>query len=102
MKPTKKKPAKRRLKEVLGNKPFDKIKWDMIFGKLKKLATAIEMYKGGSMSIDDVEYRWVDDRINYLESEGKVLNKDDMERANDLWTSYVIHHRSSSLAHMLH
>ena len=25
---------------------FDKTKWDMIFGKLKKLGTAIEMYYG--------------------------------------------------------
>ena len=71
---------------------LDRFKGDSFWGgvlmKLKKLGTAIEMKKGPSMNIDDHDYRWVDDKINYLESEGKVLNKDDMERANDLWTSY--------------
>ena len=62
--------------------------WGGVLMKLKKLGTAIEMKKGPSMNIDDHDYRWVDDKINYLESEGKVLNKDDMERANDLWPSY--------------
>ena len=62
--------------------------WGGVLMKLKKLGTAIEMKKGPKMNIDDHDYRWVDDKINYLESEGKVLNKDDMERANDLWTSY--------------
>ena len=41
---------------------FDKTKWDMIFGKLKKLGTAIEMFIGPEMDIDDLEYRWVNDR----------------------------------------
>ena len=62
--------------------------WGGVLMKLKKLGTAIEMKKGPKMNIDDHDYRWVDDKINYLESEGRVLNKDDMERANDLWTSY--------------
>ena len=81
MKPTKVKTA-----------DLDRFKGDTFWGgvlmKLKKLGTAIEMKKGPKMNIDDHDYRWVDDRINYLESEGRVLNKDDMERANDLWTSY--------------
>ena len=71
---------------------LDRFKGDSFWGgvlmKLKKLGTAIEMKKGPQMNIDDHDYRWVDDKINYLESEGRVLNKDDMERANDLWTSY--------------
>ena len=62
--------------------------WGKVNMKLKKLATAIEMYKGGSMSIDDVEYRWVDDRINYLESDGRKLTKDEMKTANDMWRKY--------------
>ena len=81
MKPTKLKTA-----------DLDRFKGDSFWGgvlmKLKKLGTAIEMKKGPSMNIDDHDYRWVDDKINYLESEGKLLNKDDMERANDLWTMY--------------
>ena len=49
--------------------------------KLKKLGTAIEMKKGSSMSIDDAEYRWVDDRIKMMEKikngaeGGRMLSK---------------------------
>ena len=77
-----------RLKDVLGNKVFNKEKWDMLFGKLKKLGTAIEMAKGPGMSIDDTEYRWVNDRIEYYESEERLLNKAEMENANKLWSIY--------------
>ena len=37
--------------------------WDIVFGKLKKLGTAIEMPKGPGMSIDDADHYWVNDRI---------------------------------------
>jgi len=67
---------------------FDKDKWDMIFGKLKKLGTAIEMFKGPEMSIDDVEYRWVDDRIKYYEQEERLLTKQEMDIANLYWKKY--------------
>ena len=77
-----------RLKDVLDDKVFNKEKWDMLFGKLKKLGTAIEMKKGPSMSIDDTEYRWVNDRIEYYESEERLLNKAEMENANKLWSIY--------------
>ena len=77
-----------RLKDVLGNKVFNKEKWDMLFGKFKKLATAIEMFKGSSMSIDDIEYRWVNDRIEYYEGEERLLTKEEMTIANELWDKY--------------
>ena len=77
-----------RLKDVLDDKVFNKANWDIIFGKLKKLATAIEMKKGPSMNIDDPHYRWVDDRIEYYESEERLLTKDEMEKANELWIIY--------------
>ena len=64
--------------------------WGKVNMKLKKLATAIEMYKGGSMSIDDVEYRWVDDRINYMERDGRKLTKQEMKDANKLWRLYNV------------
>jgi len=67
---------------------FDKDKWDMIFGKLKKLGTAIEMFKGPEMSIDDVEYRWVNDRIEYYEGEERLLTKQEMDIANLYWKKY--------------
>ena len=77
-----------RLKDVLGNKVVDKTFWDMMFGKFKKLATAIEMFKGPSMSIDDTEYRWVNDRIEYYEGEERLLTKEEMTIANELWDKY--------------
>tara|TARA_B100001250_G_C19793262_1_gene787533 strand:+ start:529 stop:771 length:243 start_codon:yes stop_codon:yes gene_type:complete len=79
MKPTKKKPAKRKN----GDTPKG-----MLIMKLKKLATAIEMKKGPSMDIDDYDYRWVDDKIQYLESNTITFTKENMEQANELWRIY--------------
>ena len=79
MKPTKKKPAKRKN----GDTPLG-----MLIMKLKKLGTAIEMKKGPSMNIDDHDYRWVDDRINYMEQGTYKFTKDDMKTANELWVLY--------------
>ena len=62
--------------------------------KLKKLGTAIEMKKGSSMSIDDAEYRWVNDRIKMMEKikngveGGRMLSKNEMTAANALWKVY--------------
>ena len=81
MKPTKNKPA-----------DTDRFRGDTFWGgvlmKLKKLGTAIEMKKGVEMDIDDPHYRWVDDRINYLESEGRKLTADEMRVCNNLWGIY--------------
>ena len=77
-----------RLKDVLDDKVFNKEKWDMIIGKLKKLGTAIEMYYGPSMDIDNVEYRWVQDRIEYYEAEERLLTKKEMDIANFYWKKY--------------
>ena len=74
-----------KLKDILD---FDKTKWDMIFGKLKKLGTAIEMHYGEKMNIDDLDYRWVDDRIQYFDKEERLLSKEEMLKANDLWKKY--------------
>ena len=76
-----------RLVDVLDDK-IDKSKWDIIFGKLKKLGTAIEMYFGPSMNIDQPDYRWVNDRIEYYESKGRLLTKDEMLVANSYWKKY--------------
>ena len=62
--------------------------WGGVMMKLKKLGTAIEMKLGPQMDIDDVQYRWVDDRINYLEKDGRKLSKEEMQQANNLWTKY--------------
>ena len=70
---------------------FDKALWDMIFGKLKKLGTAIEMYYGVKMDIDNQEYRWVDDRIQYYEKDDRLLTKQEMSIANLYWKKYGLH-----------
>ena len=76
-----------RLVDVLDEK-IDKSKWDIIFGKLKKLGTAIEMYFGPSMNIDNIDYRWVNDRIEYYQKKNRLLTKDEMTIANNLWKKY--------------
>ena len=67
---------------------IDRKFWDMVFGKLKKLGTAIEMYYGGDMDIDNMEYRWVDDRIRYYENDYRLLTKQEMQIANLYWKKY--------------
>ncbi len=69
---------------------IDRKFWDMVFGKLKKLGTAIEMYYGGDMDIDNMEYRWVDDRIKHYEKKNRLLNKQEMKIANLYWKKYNV------------
>ena len=83
----------KRLKDVLDSEAdLGRFRGDTFWGgvmmKLKKLGTAIEMHYGEKMNIDDVDYRWVDDRINYLQSEGRKLTKDEMRVANNLWNKF--------------
>ena len=77
-----------RLKDVLDDKVLDRTFWQKIFTKMSLLQAHIEKAKGSSMSIDDTEYRWVQDRIEYWESEERLLNKKDMSIANELWNKY--------------
>ena len=63
-------------------------KWDMIFGKLKKLGTAIEMHFGDKLPIDHTQYRWVTDRIEYYEKDNRLLTKEEMIMANEMWKLY--------------
>ena len=56
--------------------------------KIKELANNIQIKKGPSMSIDDYDYRWVDDKIKYLESNTITFTKENMEQANELWRIY--------------
>ena len=77
-----------RLKDVLDDKVLDRKKLDIIFGKLKKLGTAIEMHYGPKMNIDDKDYRWVNDRIEYYQNDDRLLTKEEMKYANNLWKHY--------------
>ena len=76
-----------RLKDVLDDKPTFQ-KWREIFSKMRRLGTAIEMFHGPSMNIDDVDYRWAKDRLEYMEEEGRRLSKEEMKQANELWRIY--------------
>ena len=69
-------------------KVFNKTFWDEVFAKLRKLGTAIEMKLGPSMNIDDVDYRWVNDRIEYYKSDDRKLTRDEMRVANNLWKKF--------------
>ena len=69
---------------------IDRKFWDMVFGKLKKLGTAVEMYYGGDMDIDNQEYRWIDDRIKYYEKDDRLLTKQEMSIANLYWKKYNV------------
>ena len=64
--------------------------WGKVNMKLKKLATAIEMYYGPSMDIDNQEYRWIDDRIKYYEMNDRLLTKQEMSIANLYWKKYNV------------
>jgi hypothetical protein len=46
------------------------------------------MYYGGDMDIDNMEYRWVDDRIRYYENDYRLLTKQEMQIANLYWKKY--------------
>ena len=69
---------------------IDRKFWDVVFGKLKKLGTAIEMYYGPSMDIDNQEYRSIDDRIKYYEKDDRLLTKQKMSIANLYWKKYNV------------
>jgi len=56
--------------------------------KIKELANNIQIKKGPNMSIDDYDYRWCTDRINYMKNRTYKLTKDDMIFANELWKIY--------------
>ena len=80
----------KRLVDVLEDTLDPKIRefWTGIFNKMAVLANSIEKSKGSSMSIDDQEYRWVTDRLEYWNSEERLLTKQEMQIANLYWKKY--------------
>ena len=77
-----------RLVDVLDDTVLDRKFWENVFNKMAVLGTIIEKAKGPSMSIDDVEYRWVTDRLEYWNSEERILTKDEMQIANLYYKKY--------------
>ena len=74
--------------DELGTDPVHREFWEKMFNKMSVLANSIEKAKGSSMSIDDHEYRWVTDRIEYWNSEERLLTKEEMKTANTFWKKY--------------
>ena len=77
----------KRLKDVLDDKLVDKPFWDSMFAKMNTLLLAMETAKG-NYDIDDPEIRWVSDRVEYWNSEERILTKDEMQTANMYWKKY--------------
>ena len=74
-----------RLKDVLDDKVLDPKFWNGIFAKMNQLLIKIE---ATNPSIDDLELRWVSDRIEYWNSEERLLTKSEMQIANLYWKKY--------------
>ena len=77
-----------RLADVLDDKVLNTEFWNKMFAKMNTLLVAIETVKGPGMSIDDKEYRWVQDRIEYWNSEERILTQQEMSQANHYWSKY--------------
>ena len=78
----------KRLKDVLDEELVNRTFWEKVFTKMSLLQAHIEKAKGPSMSIDDKEYRWVSDRLEYWDSEERILSKEEMKVANKMWKQY--------------
>ncbi len=61
--------------------------WSNVFDKMGVLVDLMLECKG-DYDIDDPEIRWVSDRIEYWNSEERVLSKGEMEIANLYWKKY--------------
>ena len=74
-----------RLVDVLDDTVLDTKFWNWIFAKMNQLLIKIE---ATNPSIDDLELRWVSDRIEYWNSEQRILTKEEMQIGNLYWKKY--------------
>ena len=74
-----------RLVDVLDDTVLDTKFWNGIFAKMNQLLIKIE---STNPSIDDLELRWVSDRIEYWNKEQGVLTKQEMQIGNLYWKKY--------------
>ena len=75
----------KRLADVLDDTVLDHKFWNGIFAKMNQLLIKIE---ATNPSIDDLELRWVSDRIEYWNSEERILTKKEMQIGNLYWKKY--------------
>ena len=77
-----------RLADVLDEKyGINKEFWNKIFAKMNILLVRIE---STNPSIDDLDLRFVSDRIEYCNSKERILDKQEMLKANELWRKYNV------------
>ena len=74
-----------RLADVLDDTVLDHKFWNGIFAKMNQLLIKIE---ATNPSIDDLELRWVSDRIEYWNAEERILTKEEMQIGNLYWKKY--------------
>jgi hypothetical protein len=61
--------------------------WNRMFSRMGLLLKLMDNCKP-NRSIDDPEYRWVEDRIEYWKTTDRILNKNEMLTANTYWKKY--------------
>ena len=61
--------------------------WNRMFSRMGILLKLIDACKP-NRSIDDPEYRWVEDRIEYWQTDDRILTKNEMLTANLYWEKY--------------
>ena len=76
-----------RLKDVLDDKVLNREFWNKMFSRMEILLRLIDACKP-NRSIDDPEYKWVEDRIDYWKTTDRMLTKNEMLTANLYWKKY--------------
>ena len=61
--------------------------WNRMFSRMGILLKLIDACKP-NRSIDDPEYKWVEDRIDYWQTDDRMLTKNEMLTANLYWKRY--------------
>ena len=61
--------------------------WNRMFSRMGILLKLIDACKP-NRSIDDPEYRWVEDRIEYWDTNDRILDKNEMLTANLYWKKF--------------
>ena len=77
----------KRLVDVLSEDYIDLDFWNRMFAKMNTLLVAMQSSKG-NYNIDDPEIRWVEDRIEYWDTNDRILEKNEMLTANLYWKKY--------------
>ena len=76
-----------KLKDVLHEESHSVEFWEKMFTKMNVLLKLIEACKPNH-DIDDTDVRWVSDRIEYWDTNDRILTKDEMLVSNNLWNVY--------------